>query len=64
MHGREAAEGAPIVGHLDRVAGRDPALRRVVDPFGATEVNLVRALKQEFDPRGTLNRGRWLDEVA
>lgn len=35
------------------------ALRQAVDPTGATERTLVEALKQQFDPRGTLNPGRW-----
>ena len=39
------------------------ALRREVDPFDVTERTLVAALKREFDPRGTLNRGRWQEDV-
>jgi glycolate oxidase FAD binding subunit len=36
-----------------------PGLRSAVDPLGAGERELVRALKQQFDPGGTLNPGRW-----
>ena len=39
------------------------ALRSVVDPFGPSEVDLVRSLKARFDARGTLNRGRWMEGV-
>lgn len=35
------------------------ALREAVDPMGEQERLLVAALKQQFDPRGTLNPGRW-----
>ncbi len=35
------------------------ALRKAVDPMGEQERLLVAALKQQFDPRGTLNPGRW-----
>ena len=36
-----------------------PGLRAAVDPLGAGERELVRALKRQFDPGGTLNPGRW-----
>jgi glycolate oxidase FAD binding subunit len=39
------------------------ALRASVDPWGpvaAGQLELMRALKQEFDPRGTLNPGRFV----
>ena len=36
-----------------------PGLRVVIDPLGAGERELVRALRRQFDPDGTLNRGRW-----
>ena len=39
------------------------SLRLALDPFGASETALVRALKHEFDPRGTLSRGRWREGV-
>lgn len=35
------------------------ALREAVDPTGAEERTLVEALKRQFDPRGTVNPGRW-----
>ncbi|MCY4455617.1 MAG: FAD-binding oxidoreductase [Chloroflexi bacterium] len=36
-----------------------PAVRAVIDPLGAGAVALVRSLKQQFDPTGTLSPGRW-----
>ena len=39
------------------------ALRAAADPFGPGEVELVRALKARFDPRSTLNPGRWMEGV-
>lgn len=36
-----------------------PELRTAVEPLGAGERELVRALKQQFDPAGALNPGRW-----
>ncbi len=38
-------------------------LRRTIDPFGAAERDLVASLKHQFDPRGTLNRGRWQEHA-
>ncbi len=38
-------------------------LRRAVDPFGAEQAGIIRALKAQFDPNHTLNRGRWLEDV-
>ena len=35
------------------------SLREAVDPMGAEERTLVEALKRQFDPRGTVNPGRW-----
>ena len=35
------------------------ALRSAVDPFAGGEVELMRSLKRQFDPLGTLNPGRW-----
>lgn len=35
------------------------ALRETVDPTAAEERSLVEALKAQFDPRGTVNPGRW-----
>ena len=39
------------------------ALRRTVDPFDTAERALVASLKREFDPRRTLNRGRWQEDA-
>ena len=39
------------------------ALRHRVDPFGETEQELLKALKDRFDPARTLNPGRWAAEV-
>ena len=36
-----------------------PGLRAAVDPLGAGERELVRALKRQFDPGCTINPGRW-----
>lgn len=36
------------------------AVREQLDPFGETERELVRSLKTQFDPTGTLNPGRWM----
>jgi glycolate oxidase FAD binding subunit len=57
---REHANG---LGGFLQIESASAELRRVVDPFGLGERELVRALKQEFDPRGTVNRGRWMDGV-
>jgi len=35
------------------------ALRTAVDAFGAGDLVLSSALREQFDPRGTLNPGRW-----
>ena len=48
------AEGGFLI-----VESGPPALRAVVDPLGAATVALVRSLKQQFDPAGTLSPGRW-----
>ena len=48
------AEGGFLI-----VESGPPALRAVVDPLGAGTVALVRSLKQQFDPAGTLSPGRW-----
>jgi len=39
------------------------SLRAELAPFGEGEGELVRALKAQFDPAGTLNPGRWMDGV-
>jgi hypothetical protein len=46
-----------------QIEAADASLRRAVDPFGPGERELVHSLKQQFDPRGTINRGRWRDGV-
>lgn len=53
---RERAERAG--GFLQIEAG-PPGLRAQVDPFGEAERVLVRALRRQFDPGRTINRGRW-----
>ena len=45
-------------GFLQIEAG-PPELRAEVDPFGEGERALVRALRRQFDPGRTINRGRW-----
>jgi glycolate oxidase FAD binding subunit len=49
-------------GFLQIEAG-SPELRRAVDPFGADQAATIRALKDQFDPKRTLNRGRWPEDV-
>ena len=34
-------------------------IRDIFNPFGDIEIDLVRALKNRFDPSGILNPGRW-----
>jgi glycolate oxidase FAD binding subunit len=51
------------VGGSLQIESAPVALRSAVDPFEASEPTLVRALKREFDPHGTLNRGRWQEQV-
>ena len=53
---RERAEASG--GFLQIEAG-PPELRAQVDPFGEGERALVRALRRQFDPGRTINRGRW-----
>ena len=68
-HAVAASEVQSLREHARRVDGflqieSAPAeLRRTVDPFGASEQELVRSLKQQFDPTGTLNPGRWMEGV-
>ncbi len=45
-------------GFLQIEAG-PPELRAQADPFGQAERTLVRALRRQFDPGRTINRGRW-----
>jgi glycolate oxidase FAD binding subunit len=54
---------ARAAGGFLQVEAAPAAIRRTVEPFDLGERALVRALKQQFDPRGTLNRGRWMEGV-
>ena len=54
---------AEAAGGFLQIDSAPAALRLAIDPFGARETALVRALKHEFDPRGALSRGRWLEGV-
>ena len=56
---RELRAAAEALGGFLQIEAASRALREAVDPFGAGEAELVRALKSQFDPRGTLNPGRW-----
>jgi glycolate oxidase FAD binding subunit len=56
-------EQAHAVGGFLQVESASAALRLAVDPFASGDLGLLRALKREFDPRGTLNRGRWHEDV-
>jgi glycolate oxidase FAD binding subunit len=42
-----------------------PDVKRDIDVFGAEPAGfgLMRALKQQFDPSGTLNRGRFIGRL-
>jgi glycolate oxidase FAD binding subunit len=56
-----AGDGGSVV--VERGA---PALRALVDPWGSVEplaLELMRALKQEFDPQRTLNPGRFVGGI-
>jgi glycolate oxidase FAD binding subunit len=56
------AHAAEARGFL-QVESAPASLRAEVGPFGPGERDLVRALKQQFDPHGTINRGRWMEGV-
>ncbi len=60
---RALRDAARERGGFLQIESAPSALRREVDPFDLTERTLVAALKREFDPRGTLNRGRWQEDV-
>jgi FAD/FMN-containing dehydrogenase len=60
---RELRARARNVGGSLQIESGPADLRRAVDPFEPSEPTLVSALKQEFDPRGTLNPGRWQEHV-
>ena len=51
------------VGGFLQIEAGPAALRSAIDPFALAERELVRALKQQFDPTGTLNPGRWAEDV-
>ena len=56
----EALRGVAVErGGFLQVEVASAALRTEVDPMGEQERTLVGALKQQFDPRGTVNPGRW-----
>jgi glycolate oxidase FAD binding subunit len=57
---REVAKEA---GGFLQIEAAPAELRRAIDPFAAEELDLVRSLKQQFDPTGTLNPGRWAEGV-
>lgn len=52
-------EHAVAAGGYLQVEAAPAALRAAVDPFGLAEVALPAALRERFDPRSTLNPGRW-----
>lgn len=68
-HSIDAREVVRLRAHAEEARGflqiesGDASLRAAVDPFGTGERELVRALKQQFDPHGTINRGRWMDGI-
>lgn len=54
---------ARAAGGFLQIEAANPSLRRAVDPFGAGDAELTRALKTQFDQHGTINRGRWMEGV-
>jgi glycolate oxidase FAD binding subunit len=54
---------AERLGGTLQIESGPPSLRVDVDPFDVGEPDLVRSLKAQFDPTGTLNRGRWMEGV-
>jgi glycolate oxidase FAD binding subunit len=54
---------ASNVGGFLQVESAPLALDGVIDPFGAGDIELTRALKAQFDPTGVLNPGRWTQDV-
>jgi FAD/FMN-containing dehydrogenase len=57
---RSLRERARSLGGFLLVEAASPELRRRVDPFDLDERELVRSLRDEFDPRRTINPGRWM----
>ena len=60
---RELRARAVELGGSLQVESAPAALRSAIDPFDISERELVVALKQQFDPLRTLNRGRWSEQV-
>ncbi|MSP21886.1 MAG: FAD-binding oxidoreductase [Dehalococcoidia bacterium] len=54
---------ASNVGGFLQVESPTAALASTIDPFGAGDIELTRALKSRFDPTGVLNPGRWAEGV-
>ena len=57
-------ERAQALGGFLQIEAGPAALRTGVDPFGPGERELARALRDRFDPRRTINPGRWETEPA
>lgn len=53
---RATAEAAG--GYL-QLESASPSMRAAFDPFANGDGELIEALKSQFDPKGTLNPGRW-----
>jgi glycolate oxidase FAD binding subunit len=58
---RTLRERAKALGGFLQIEAASPELRRRVDPFDLAERELVRELRAQFDPRDTINRGRWME---
>ena len=54
---------AEQLGGTLQIESGSASLRGDVDPFNVGEPDLVRSLKAQFDPTGTLSRGRWMEGV-
>jgi glycolate oxidase FAD binding subunit len=54
---------ASKVGGFLQVESAPGTLDGHIDPFGAGDIELTRALKARFDPTGALNPGRWAEGV-
>lgn len=54
---------AESAGGFLQIESVSAALRLAVDPFASGDLALLRALKHEFDPHGTLSPGRWHQDV-
>ena len=67
---RSTEAGAPQIAELRanaeavqgflQIESAPRGVREQLDPFGETERELVRALKERFDATGTINPGRWM----